>query len=120
VILAGKQKISAANISPGSCRESRRGSHQEAKIPAAKVSPRSYCEILAGNQLLGGQNLAGMLPQILRGSSCSAAKIKVQSCQESRGRKQNFWRDSSWQNFSLIASNDFGDINRLLNKGKFS
>jgi len=52
-------KISAAKISPGSCRESRGDSHREAEIPEANPTA-NLVEILAGKELLGGQNLAGM------------------------------------------------------------
>jgi len=59
VILAGKQKY---------------------RRPTSRQDPTAnLIEILTGKQLLGGQNLAGMLLQISPGSSCSAAKIKLRS-----------------------------------------
>jgi len=97
-------RILVAKISPGSYRASRRDSRRE----ASSRRPKS-CRDASANlgKILGGQNKSAILMGILT---------------IFRGGKQNSWRDSSQKNFSQTASNDFGDINRLLNKlkGKFS
>ena len=120
-------KISAAKISPGSCRESRRDSRREARISAAKISPGSYRESrrdsrreATSRRQKSRRDASANLGKILGSQNKSAILTGISTI--FRGGKQNSWRDSSQQNFSQTASNDFGDIDRLLNKlkGKFS
>jgi len=127
-------KFPAAKISPGSknlggqnlagtCRESRRDSRREARIAAAKISPGSYRESRRSSRReatsrrpKSRRDVSANLGKILGGQNKSAILTGISTifC----GGKQNSWRDSSRQNFSQTASNDFGDINRLLNKLK--
>ena len=62
-------KFPAAKISPGSCRETRQDSRQEAKIPAAKISVRSCRKSCQDSR---------------REAKIPAAKISPGSCRESR------------------------------------
>ena len=92
------QKIPAAQISLGSCRESYQDSRQEAIIPAAKISPECYHESHQDSRR--GANSRWQKPR--RDLAGNHAKIG--------DGKWNSWWDSlreSWQNFRHAATNFF-------------